>query len=158
MIFQFKNVGSNRKWSPLAILGAVGLTGCGSSLTAVNGIVTVDDKPVANAIVAFAPKGQGSSGAGTTNAEGKYTISSVLGNGLPEGSYKITVMGLPPAEEPPPELDMNSPEYRQMMNAPPPKAKPFKDPIPTKYHGAESGLSAELAGGNKTIDLPLKSN
>ncbi len=69
------------------------LSGCGSgpALYQVSGIVTVDGEPVEGLMVAFAPVTEGMSGAGRTDAMGKYTITCSQGRGLPAGEYNVAI-------------------------------------------------------------------
>lgn len=77
------------------------LLGCGSSikLYKVDGVVTLDQKPLPNVIVSFTPVGAGTSGVGTTDLEGKYMIGSTLGSGVPEGRYKVSITEVPEVEK-----------------------------------------------------------
>jgi hypothetical protein len=95
----------------LAIVAiAAAIVGCGAAsgpaTYPVTGTVTLDGKPVENAVVAFASAGQAPADAKTgaalggqtrTDAEGHYTMSVVLDRGkttrqgLPAGDYVVTV-------------------------------------------------------------------
>jgi hypothetical protein len=69
--------------------------GCGSpNEIAVTGTVTMDDLPLANAVVTFYPEGQtqGLGGTGRTGADGKYTITPARrGKGLDPGEYRVVI-------------------------------------------------------------------
>lgn len=69
------------------------LSGCGSGLALypVTGTVTVDTEPVEGLIVAFGPVTEGVSGAGRTDAMGKYAITCPQGRGLPAGEYNVSI-------------------------------------------------------------------
>jgi hypothetical protein len=69
------------------------LSGCGGGIVLypVSGIVTVDGSPVEGLMVAFAPEKEGISGAGRTDAMGKYTITCTQGRGLPAGNYNVSI-------------------------------------------------------------------
>lgn len=61
----------------------------------VEGNVTLDGKPLANALVALHPRESGEGrivGRGQTDADGKFRISTYdSGDGAPEGEYAVTV-------------------------------------------------------------------
>ncbi len=77
----------------LAIIALCILSGCGGGpdLYQVSGTVTVDGEPVEGLMVAFAPVAEGMSGAGRTDAMGKYTITCTQGRGLPPGEYNVAI-------------------------------------------------------------------
>ena len=83
--------------SILAALAACILAGCGggSSAPAVQGVVTLDGKPLANATVQLIPQGQnmGQTGFGRTGADGKFNIASADGRqlGAAAGEYKVVI-------------------------------------------------------------------
>lgn len=109
----------------------------------VSGTVTLDGQPLADARVQFVPdKSKGTEGAmasGTTDAEGKYELTTATVKGAIVGHHKISVEA---------------------------RAKP-KDqydtlpPLLTPQHYADhntSGLTAEVKAGEKNeINLPLSS-
>jgi hypothetical protein len=62
----------------------------------VEGIITMDGVPLDNAFVLFVPKteGQGEAASGYTNAQGKYTLTSLNGNlnkGALPGDYIVLI-------------------------------------------------------------------
>ncbi len=74
------------------------LTGCGDKLATnrVEGTVTIDGTPLANATVTFSPVsgGSGMIALGKTDTEGKFTLQAEFGEtgkGTTEGEYAITV-------------------------------------------------------------------
>src|SRR4051794_13571831 len=89
------------RWLPCLIL----LSGCGSGglrLTPVNGIVTVDGKPLARAGISYqADPTKGNSTphipSGTSEADGKYELETTTRKGAPAGWYKVLVF--PPGPE-----------------------------------------------------------
>ena len=73
----------------LSILAAL-VVGCGSD-PPVGGVVTLDDQPLAHAIVTFKPAGEtpGLGGSGRTGADGTFTIVPARdGPGLPAGGVQ----------------------------------------------------------------------
>jgi len=125
------------------------LAGCGSGgkIAPVSGTVTLDGKPLANALVAFQPiatagkpnAGMGSTG--KTDANGKYTLKTVdtdhSGAVLAKHSVMITIM--------PESSDLDIPR-------PPQKAL-----LPAKYnHNSELQFDVQ-AGGSDSANFDLKS-
>src|SRR5271163_3947475 len=85
------------------VLGLCLLAGCssagGPALTKVTGTVTLDDKPLAGALVRFMPEGatKGNGGSARTDAAGKYEIVAHAMSerkGLLPGDYKVMVTRL----------------------------------------------------------------
>ena len=84
----------------LTIFTTVALVGCGGSgglaTVKVSGIVTFDGEPLAGASVTFDPKtpGQGHEGFATTDANGRYQLSTALGAadaGTTPGDYLVAI-------------------------------------------------------------------
>jgi hypothetical protein len=113
--------------------------GCSSSdkrnrfVEYVEGIVTMDGTPLDNASIQFIPKteGKGESAGGYTNANGKYTLSSLNGNpgkGALAGEYIVLIsktISVPisrakyeEGEAPPEELKQLVPAVYQNRNKP----------------------------------------
>lgn len=137
------------------------LAGCGNgSLLPVEGIITLDDKPLDNVIVSFSPEGGGTSGAGVTDAQGKFILSSSLGRGLPEGSYRVAISEQTTVEQSGPKFEegSNSAAYEQMsmVNVNDYKQAKKKSRIPEKFD-SKSELKATVGGPNKNFDFDLKS-
>jgi len=83
----------------LGVILAAGLLGCGASSgdVPVTGTVTLDEKPLADAVVTFYPVGNtaGLGGAGRTGPDGKYTLTPARGGGgLPPGEYTVVISRL----------------------------------------------------------------
>jgi hypothetical protein len=84
------------RFAPLAFLvGLVTLAGCGGgpNLAEVEGTVTVGGKPVSGIRVEFWPEGSGPRSLGTTDGQGKYTLTSDDGKrkGASVGSHKVVL-------------------------------------------------------------------
>lgn len=88
----------------LAVLLA-GAAGCGVRKSPVNGVVTLDGQPVANASVLFMSEDGSVPASGATDAEGKFSLSYAGESGIPHGNYKVLVSktklteGTSPGEE-----------------------------------------------------------
>lgn len=160
------------------ILPAIALTGCGRSgypkLATVTGLVTLDNEPVADAYVTFAPL-NGRSSSGRTDMTGKYSLSykkdmpgAVLGKHL----VKITKL-----------VEDDSPaakSYAEKMNArqraldeqngfvPDEDSnydsgvaaidRPQLNLIPDRYGGPNSELSVTVGPDANTFDFQLTSS
>ena len=60
---------------------------------AVTGVVTVDGQPVKDAIVSFLPANGQYPANGTTDASGRYELTSFTrGDGAMEGSFRVTIV------------------------------------------------------------------
>jgi hypothetical protein len=67
--------------------------GCGSQRTSsVEGVVTLDGKPVADASVQFVAQGKGRDATGQTDASGNFTMSTFQPrDGMVPGTYKVVI-------------------------------------------------------------------
>ncbi len=125
------------------------MVGCGSgTVIPVNGIVTWDKDPLAGAAVTFYPDGKGSVTGGTarTGTDGKFVILGAKGeNGLPPGTYKVTVSKLKGEATDAPVL------------AAPSETELRKD-LPAIYSDpARTQLSFSVTGDGKPIEIKLSS-
>ena len=83
------------------------VVGCGKPkpppLAAVEGLVTIDGKPVPMALVTFVPLFEGFGGEviaeGISDDEGRYRLSSPLGPGACVGRHKVTVTDAPSPDD-----------------------------------------------------------
>jgi Carboxypeptidase regulatory-like domain len=134
-------------------------SGCGNDLTAVSGKVTMDGKPLPNAIVTFFPVKEGGSATGQTDDTGSYKLIGVLGEGLKPGSYKVAVTTAQTAVAESSDIDMNSPEYLALSSGVGMESvmtKAPKEPIPAKYNSSTE-IVKEITAGTTQIDLELTS-
>jgi hypothetical protein len=134
----------------LLILVVVFLTGCGgASSVTVTGTVTLDSTALSGAEVSFKPASKettGLGGSGTTNAEGKFTLTDARGgSGLAPGDYKVVISRrlrpdgtAPPADVPPMESDA-------------------KETLPPTYSDLTRTILTVKVAADKTVhDFPLK--
>ena len=127
--------------------------GCGSKdqgpeLTAVTGVVLLDEKPLDNADLIFIPveSTPGVGGQARTKEGGNFNIIySRGGEGLPAGNYRVAVSyRLMPDGSPVPEGDTT-----------PPIESPARETLPLKYSDYDqSELKATVSPG-KPIELKL---
>ncbi|MBX3432547.1 MAG: carboxypeptidase regulatory-like domain-containing protein [Pirellulales bacterium] len=113
--------------------------GCGGRNTGkVTGrVIGPDGAPLVRARVTAAPVGEGKTVYGTTDAEGRYSLST--GNpdeGVPAGEYRVGVVE-----------DLGDPELHKQPT------------IPRRYgNPAMSGIGFEVAAGeSKTLEITLES-
>ena len=154
-----------------AMIGALLLAGCsgGGALTTeyVEGVVTFDGQPVAEATVMFVPvaEGQGLSATGMTDAQGVYRLTAANlegktaapGTGTLPGEYYVgvikSVSETPMSEE---EAHEKGVPYVATQAG---EAPPITHEIPQKYNNPkESGLKATVQSGKNTIPLELTSS
>ena len=122
------------------VLAAV--AGCGSSTASVSGVVTLDGKPLEGASVSFAPAsgdGGGVGGSsGKTDAQGRYTLRTVVGDksGAAVGKHKVTI-----------SLYKEDPKN--------PDGAGGKELVPAKYN-VKSDLTFDIpSGGTDKADFAL---
>lgn len=143
-------------FATLAVFAAAA-GGCGkqpSGGAPVTGQVTQNGMPVQGASITFVPAAGGTAGFAMTDAEGKYTVRTAQGEGLPPGSYQVTVTK---TDAPPPQNTVSDQDPAYVPpdpNAPPPV---IKDLLPAKYKDVQSsGLTADVkAGGKNEFSFPL---
>jgi hypothetical protein len=138
-------------------LTAFVLTGCGSdvpqrelNLVPVSGTVLLDSKPLEGAIVSFVPlpgTADAEYATGTTNAEGKYTLSvNAVGEGAVPGEYRVVIS-----------------KFAQPDGTPvPPDTAPADvgavETIPARYSGVDNETLRMTvpAAGSSSADFELK--
>lgn len=130
------------------LLLVVLLSGCGSDgpeLAEVTGTVTVDGKPVPNAILTFIPTG-GSTSYGKTDEQGKYTLMFTdTKYGAMIGTHKVEI-----------EVRRYSPDEIVEMKAAGEEVSTSFVAIPAKYKAA-GALTADVKSGSNIIDFTLTS-
>jgi hypothetical protein len=129
------------------------VTGCGGGAEAgtvpIEGTVTVDDKPIAQASVAFIGNEGARLASALTDASGKFKIRAAMGKNV------VTVAKAPPggAAPPPsdePQLMVTEGEYLKMQKA------VATSEVPAKYGDPNtSGLSFDINDKMKTIEVAL---
>ena len=136
------------RWVWLAI-GAVCLTGCGSSggTYPVSGKVTYPDgTPLANAQVSFESVTEPIGAVGTSDANGEYKLTTYeLNDGAIPGEHRVLVMPPPP---PTPEHDEASGKPLVYANTP-----PAIDPKFSRFE--TSGLTYTVEGAG-TFDITVE--
>jgi hypothetical protein len=136
-----------KSWT-LRFAGGVSLAaaaGCGGPYDAtVSGEVTLDGNSVPSGAVAFVGTGGGASAYAQIDKSGHYEVFTGKEEGLPSGSYSVTVV----SREPPASA-------RSESGGPPQPGKPI---TPAWYQNpSTSGLNFTVEPGDNEIDLALTS-
>lgn len=139
----------------VGVMGAALLTGCGDAgeagTVAVEGTVTVDDKPIGQASVAFIGNEGARLASALTDASGKFKIRAAAGKNV------VTVAKAPPGGAVPaasdePQLMVSEGEYAKMQKA------VAASEVPAKYGDPKtSGLSFDISDKLKNVDVALSS-
>ena len=167
------------KWQCVAIstyvAAVVMFTGCGGGSVGpdtepVSGTVTMDGKPVEGAQVVFVPSGSGRAASGTTDASGRFKLTTFNPqDGAVVGSYAVTIskveggsavnvnvegLSEEEASKKAAEAFYNSAAAKNVGS---PKAKDkATDLTPAKYKDAKSsGLTAEVKAGENNFEFKL---
>ncbi len=151
-----------RVWLVVTIFATCSLAGCGGDGSTtqtehVEGVVTLDGTPVSDATVTFAPvdEKKGVMATGTTDEEGRYTLTIIRGEagaGTAAGEYYV---GVVKNKLPPEDPDTDDPNYGKE------DPNPYDDPkityiVPQKYNDPQkSGIKATVEAG-KENDIPIK--
>ena len=81
------------------VCGVLVLAGCSKNekLSEVTGVVKLDDKPLADAMIVFSPRGEGTTSYGRSDADGKYRMlfkDNEYGAWVGENVVRITTFDL----------------------------------------------------------------
>lgn len=140
------------------------LAGCGpvgrppvSGLVTVSGIVSLDDKPLANASVTFVPMAGGSgqevAAGGMTDSTGKYVLRTEGdSSGVRPGRYKVIISSIVMPDGSVRQIDADNSPMSLMTQG-------GKEVVPAKYSdliGSTLSSNVDAAGG--TIDFKLSSS
>lgn len=135
----------------LLLISANTLLGCsgndGPQIAAVEGTVTWEGKPLADAGVAFTPE-KGPVAVGTTDEAGKFSLSTQGQDGAVVGAHRVTIQAFKPI--PPGKKAVNE-DGERLINP--------VSLIPEKYGNLrESGLQAKVTenGSENNFDFELK--
>lgn len=152
----------SRRWLGAAPILLVAV-GCGSRLpptAAVSGTLTLAGKPLAGAAVSFVNDAAPRFAIGTTDASGRYTLTTfAAGDGAVLGEHRVVVLPSPRADVPP-NLDPNRlptpDDYRRLEEKLRKGGAPSS--VPAKVYAAvdTTPLRAEVKRGGNTFDFDLK--
>lgn len=156
-------------------LGMMALIGCSGEEVdpryPVSGTVSIMGAPVEGAIVAFTPEGGGLPASGTTDADGKYQLTTrVNGDGALPGKYLVSIAKYQSTLDSPettPEAESESSDPYDITNEYPTgydeleeseiAASISKNLLPPKYAIPQrSGLTAAVEESENSFDFELK--
>jgi hypothetical protein len=144
-----------------AFAGALALSGCGPSYVPVNGVVTMDGKPVEGATVTFITEDGTQSASGQTDASGNFSLTAGGKEGVLPGTYKVMVIKTKPTATPeeggdPAEAMKHYSEdakaAAKKANAPPPGGMDMKSKM--KMNAPGGGAAAAKPGAETRSELP----
>src|SRR5688572_18650017 len=135
----------------VSILGFLGCGGDGLRRVPVQGKVTATGVPIGNATVLFMPadgtKGEG--GIGTTDADGRFTLTGSRrgDSGVVPGKYRVRVSRFVNPDGSPLPPDFTEAEYPRAVES-----------VPAPYSGPDSPLEVTVPekGGELTVDIPAR--
>jgi len=142
-----------RSCGALALIAAL-LSGCGGAADPgtvnVNGLITLDGKPVDQAAVGFIGKEGARLATAQTNSAGKFTIRAAMGKNLVTVAKASANPTSPPSDEP--QLMPSQGEYQKLLLT-------VKSEFPAKYADPKtSGLSIDVAADMKQeVEFALSS-
>lgn len=126
-----------------------GIAGCGGppddqpELVSVSGTVTLDGKPLANALVEFQPDGPGRPSTGTTDESGEYTLQYTDEyEGVPPGGYTVSVSLIASEEDYEEGADVNEEDEESADSGLPAMA-------------SDGSIKKTVEAGGGTIDIAL---
>jgi hypothetical protein len=136
--------------------------GCGegTKLLPASGTVTYQDKPVEGALVTFTGEGN-KLGSGTTDAAGKYTISTGGKPGATPGKNQVAITKQSSTTAPAAQTGTTPPSGAEIAKMQAEMKKAMSQPhakhlLPTKYADpAQSGFTADVQPGKSTFDFSL---
>ena len=144
-------------------------SGCGGksdfAVNYVEGTVTLDGTPLANAVVSFSPVkgGTGKAAVGTTDAKGVFKLTATennsIGGGAAAGDYEVSITKAPDAPAAvDPDAWKTDPNYGKDNKEMHSKTVEVKSEVPPGYRSTTtSGLTATIKPGKNTdIKFELK--
>jgi hypothetical protein len=145
-------------WGTLVAVLAVTGSGCGGAgLTKVQGIVTLDGKPVENAQVSFIPAqgGAGKHAFGRTGPDGSFQLTTTAPNdGAMPGDYTVTVQYEEGTVVPAGSMKEAQGGMAKASKKPKP---PPKYVIPAVYSDPKKTPLSQKVPSNGTVKLELQS-
>jgi len=128
---------TRRSFAALLPVVCLALTGCGGGWGTASGTVTLDGVPLKDATISFHPTGAGPTAYGIVK-DGAFAISTGQKDGLPPGSYEVTISASTIPKE-------GTNEQAKLLT-------------PKKYATpATTDLKAEVQSGTNTFKFEMKS-
>lgn len=141
----------------VAALLASTILGCGQrgpKMGSIKGKVTLDGKPIAQAVVTFMPEEGGPASSGMTADDGTYRVACPLGEGAVVGKHRVSVRSQPPIPAMAGQVpDEDDPNYNPAWDASA-RAPAFVERIPARYN-TKTELVRDVKPGENIIDLEL---
>lgn len=139
------------------LLLIISLLGCGGArLSPVEGTVTLDGKPLANASIQFVPQGAGKDATGGTDKSGHFVMSTLTPkDGVAPGSYKVVIA--PPRGEVDTTRYGNSADAMDAASKAPPK-KSTGPTLPEKYSRPDQTPLTQEVPAKGSLKFDLKSS
>jgi hypothetical protein len=159
-----------RASAALWVAGLLCLPGCTSDPNRprkLSGVVTLDGKPVENAIVTFNPIGTGRTANGKTGPDGTFHLTTRSdGDGVIPGHYKATVILVPPGSRDEDAIARMNPSEAMgkamaNMGKTMEAQKKFqeKSPVPSAYSEVgETPLEYDVPVPGGSVELALRSD
>jgi hypothetical protein len=145
-------------WGMLAVVG-LAISGCGhNELVKVHGIVTLDGKPVENAMVTFLPSQRGGKTAtGRTGTDGSFQLTTRNPNdGAMPGDY-LVIVEYEEGTEVPPAANVKQAHEGLRKAAKQKSKKPPKYVIPATYSDPQKTVLKQKVPPDGPVKLELKS-
>jgi hypothetical protein len=140
----------------LAVCSLAFFSGCGGAddgRVSISGTVTLDEKPVEGAMIAFIGGGGGALATASTDKDGKFQTRVALGTNqvtVSKEDASAAAQAAPKSEED--TLMGTDAQYKEQL-----KSKP-KSLVPAKYSNPDtSGLQFEIVAGMQPMKIPLSS-
>lgn len=139
-----------------SVIGCFGGTEAKGPVTApASGIVTLDGKPLAGAVVMFLPTGatQGVESVATTDAAGKFQLKTITGDpGVIPGEHRVLINKMVMPDGSPIPTDTDEPEITFVSQG-------ARELVPQKYNNRETSIlkATVPATGGDSFNFDLKS-
>ncbi len=131
----------------IALMTAIGLSGCGSSrpIGTISGRVTYNGQPVEEGLVSFYDPDTGAGSQAELQSGGVFRIRNAEG-GLPPGEYRVTIMP-PTVKQPDTEVTEGGYVVKEVPN------------ITDKYRDVQaSGFTDDVSTGDNEFEFAMEGN
>lgn len=144
--------------SPLSLIFVAGCDVSPFPVEMVEGVVTLDGKPLEGVTVSFSPEpnSSGKPAVGRTGADGKFVLTAAqggkYGQGTMKGKYRVSMVKKQLKREPT-QQELAALDQGRPLNI------PVVSVLPAKYTDSKtSDLAVEVVKGKNRFDFELKSN
>ena len=136
---------------PIVLLLSTGCGSAGPTFVEVEGVVTLEGKPVDKIHVEFWPEVEGPRSSGITDAEGRFVLATAdgLNKGAVKGRHKVvlsdtSIIGVQGFGRDFEDVDITKGQKPRILEA-------YKSPLTTK-------LTVDITGENKNVTLEAEPN